>query len=141
MFPEDLMGFLDGKASKVEAIVHHGRQLLDHGRPGGDAIIRTNLQYLDLKLLDWCSEHGVPLVYASSAATYGDGGEGLQRRAGARIGAAAAWKPLNLYGWSKHHVRPDSRRTRGELGLALPPKCIGLKFFNVFGQNEYHRAT
>ena len=134
VFPEDLMGFLD-EAEEVEAIVHMGANSSTTATDG-DAIVRTNLQF-SLKLLDWCTENEVPLVYASSAATYGDGNEGFDDRLS--LAALRRLKPLNLYGWSKHQFDLILAE-RAELGLALPPKCIGLKFFNVFGQNEYHKG-
>jgi ADP-L-glycero-D-manno-heptose 6-epimerase len=134
VFPEELLGFLDG-APKVEAIIHMGANSATTATDG-DSIVRTNLQF-SLKLLDWCTQHGVPLVYASSAATYGDGNEGFDD--GLSLAALRRLRPLNLYGWSKHQFDLILAE-RAELGLALPPKCIGLKFFNVFGQNEYHKG-
>ena len=79
----------------------------------------------------------MPLVYASSAATYGDGSEGFDD--GLSLTALRRLRPLNLYGWSKHQFDLILAE-RAELVLPLPPKCIGLKFFNVFGQNEYHKG-
>jgi ADP-L-glycero-D-manno-heptose 6-epimerase len=134
VFPDDLMGFLDS-APKVEAIVHMGANS-STTTTDGDGIVRTNLQF-SLRLLDWCTQRGVPLVYASSAATYGDGAEGFED--GLSLTALRRLKPLNLYGWSKHQFDLIFAE-RVEKGMALPPKCIGLKFFNVFGQNEYHKA-
>jgi ADP-L-glycero-D-manno-heptose 6-epimerase len=77
------------------------------------------------------------LIYASSAATYGDGSAGFDdeptREALARL------RPLNAYGWSKHLF--DRRVLRSvEEGEAAPPQWAGLKFFNVYGPNEYHKG-
>ncbi len=58
---------------------------------------------------------------------------------GLSLAALRRLRPLNLYGWSKHQFDLILAE-RVALGLALPPKCIGLKFFNVFGQNEYHKG-
>jgi ADP-L-glycero-D-manno-heptose 6-epimerase len=77
------------------------------------------------------------LIYASSAATYGDGAEGFED--GLDLAKLQRLRPLNLYGWSKHQFDLIFAE-RVEKGMALPPKCIGLKFFNVFGQNEYHKG-
>jgi ADP-L-glycero-D-manno-heptose 6-epimerase len=134
VFPEDLMAFLDG-ASNVQAIVHMGANSSTTATDG-DGVVRTNLQF-SLKLLDWSAEHQVPLIYASSAATYGDGAEGFED--GLSLAELRRLRPLNLYGWSKHQFDLIVAE-RMEKGLALPPKCIGLKFFNVFGQNEYHKG-
>jgi ADP-L-glycero-D-manno-heptose 6-epimerase len=90
-----------------------------------------------LRLLNWCAAHGVPLVYASSAATYGENAQGFED--GMDLRAMRQLRPLNLYGWSKHQFDLIFAE-RVEKRLPLPPKCIGLKFFNVFGQNEYHKG-
>ena len=103
----------------------------------GDAVMETNFR-LSLRLLDWCTATRTPFIYASSAATYGDGDAGLLRRLVAR-GAASSFKPMNLYGWSKHLFdlalaeRVERRRSCRRNG----PGC---KFFNVFGPNEYHKG-
>src|SRR5262249_19330889 len=102
----------------------------------GDGIIRTNFQF-SKRLLDWCAHHRVPFIYASSAATYGDGAEGFADSLA--LADLRRLRPLNLYGWSKHQFDLVFAE-RLERGLPLPPKCIGLKFFNVFGPNEYHKG-
>ena len=134
VFPEDLLGFLDGRQD-IEAVIHLGANS-STAATDGDEIVRSNLQY-STRLLDWCASHGVALVYASSAATYGDGTAGFAD--GLSLAQLTKLQPLNLYGWSKHQFDLLVAE-RLELGLKLPPKCIGLKFFNVFGQNEYHKA-
>jgi ADP-L-glycero-D-manno-heptose 6-epimerase len=135
VFPDELMAFLQD-AEDVEAVIHMGADS-STTTSNGDAIVRTNFQY-SLRLLDWCAAHGVPLIYASSAATYGDGAKGFAD--GTSFARLRELRPLNLYGWSKHQF--DLVFTeRLEQGLPLPPKCIGLKFFNVFGRNEYHKGT
>jgi ADP-L-glycero-D-manno-heptose 6-epimerase len=88
--------------------------------------------------LDWCTAQGTPLIYASSAATYGDGGEGFSDDPS--LPALKSLRPMNLYGWSKHLFDlAVAERTR--CGEKLPPQCVGLKFFNVFGPNEYHKGA
>jgi ADP-L-glycero-D-manno-heptose 6-epimerase len=134
VFPEDLTGFL-ARRQDVEAVIHLGANSSTTAIDG-DEIVRSNLQY-SMRLLDWCALHSVPLVYASSAATYGDGGNGFED--GLVLDQLRRLRPLNLYGWSKHHFDLIVAE-RAEKGLPLPPKCIGLKFFNVFGQNEYHKG-
>ena len=91
-----------------------------------------------LDLLEWCTRAQVPLIYASSAATYGDGAAGFDDTFS--IEALAKLRPLNAYGWSKHVV--DRRIARlAALGRPLPPQWVGLKFFNVYGPNEYHKGA
>jgi len=92
---------------------------------------------LSLRLLDWCAAARTPFIYASSAATFGDGQKGFSDDWS--IGALKALKPMNLYGWSKHmfDMAVVERAARKE---TMPPQWAGLKFFNVFGANEYHKG-
>jgi ADP-L-glycero-D-manno-heptose 6-epimerase len=99
--------------------------------------MRTNFLFT-LRLIDWCAKARVPLVYASSAATYGDGEDGFEDEFS--LAALRRLRPLNLYGWSKHQIDLVLAE-RVEAGLPLPPKCIGLKFFNVYGPNENHKGS
>ena len=76
-------------------------------------------------------------IYASSAATYGDGAAGFEDDLSPA--ALARLRPLNLYGWSKHAF--DLRVARALVaGAPRPPQWAGLKFFNVYGPNEYHKG-
>lgn len=134
VFPEELMDFLTGRQD-VEAVIHMGANSSTTASDG-DEIMRSNFRF-SLALLDWCAARGVPLVYASSAATYGDGAQGFVD--GLALDGLRALRPLNLYGWSKHQFDLVFAE-RVALGLPLPPRCVGLKFFNVFGQNEYHKG-
>lgn len=134
VFPDGLTEFLRG-TTKVEAVIHMGANSSTTATDG-DAIMRTNFQ-ASLALLNWCAAEKVPLIYASSAATYGDGAQGFGD--GLSFAALRELRPLNLYGWSKHQFDLVVAE-RVEKHLPLPPKCIGLKFFNVFGQNEYHKG-
>jgi ADP-L-glycero-D-manno-heptose 6-epimerase len=80
----------------------------------------------------------VRLIYASSAATYGDGAEGFDDDPDSR--ALARLKPLNAYGWSKHLFDRWAAR-QVERGYPCPPQWAGVKFFNVYGPNEYHKNS
>ena len=97
-----------------------------------DRILRDNVR-LTLDLWSWCAEAAAPLIYASSAATYGDGGAGFQDLDAPE--ALAALRPLNAYGWSKHLV---DRRVAMDMadGAPMPPRWAGLKLFNVYGPGE-----
>ncbi len=101
-----------------------------------DAVVRQNFQTSRL-LWEYCAERQVPLVYASSAATYGDGDAGFDDDDSAA--AMAKLKPLNLYGWSKHWFDRWAVDQR-DRGMVQPPFWAGLKFFNVYGPNEYHKG-
>jgi ADP-L-glycero-D-manno-heptose 6-epimerase len=103
----------------------------------GDHVFETNYR-LSMRLLDWCTLNPTPFIYASSAATYGDGEQGF--RDDNSLDALKALRPMNLYGWSKYlfDVAVATRVAKGE---KLPPQWAGLKFFNVFGPNEYHKGA
>jgi ADP-L-glycero-D-manno-heptose 6-epimerase len=131
--PVDLPQWLDGR--KLDAVVHLGA-ISSTTATDGDALIETNFR-LSLRLLDWCASTRTPFIYASSAATYGDGGQGFSDDNS--FAALRRLKPMNLYGWSKHlfDLAVIERAARKE---RLPPQWAGLKFFNVFGPNEYHKG-
>ena len=132
--PAELMGWLSGR--KLDAVIHLGA-ISETTASDGDLVIETNFRF-SMRLLDWCTAHDVPFIYASSASTYGDGAQGF--RDDQSIEALKALRPMNLYGWSKHlfDMAIAERAARGE---KLPPQWAGLKFFNVFGPNEYHKGS
>jgi ADP-L-glycero-D-manno-heptose 6-epimerase len=131
--PADLMRWLEGR--RLDAVIHMGA-ISDTTARDADAIMENNFR-LSLRLLDWCTETGTPFIYASSASTYGAGEDGFVDDNS--TAALARLKPMNLYGWSKHlfDLALNERVTRG---AKLPPHWAGLKFFNVFGPNEYHKG-
>ena len=132
--PEELPAFL-AKAPPVKALFHMGA-ISATTETDGDLVARTNIA-LPQMLWDWCSEAGVPFIYASSAATYGDGELGFEDDL--RAEALAKLRPLNLYGWSKLAF---DRRVAQMLarGHKRPPAWAGLRFFNVYGPNEHHKG-
>lgn len=140
--PADLFAYLDdhGGADRsrwgtVDAVFHLGANS-STTEADVDRIVDQNLAYT-LKLWRCCTERKVRLVFASSAATYGDGRLGFDDDPAPA--ALAALRPLNPYGWSKHAA--DRRLTRLARRPGLhPPQWAGLKFFNVYGPNEYHKA-
>ena len=94
--PEELIGWLDRR--KLDAVIHLGA-ISDTTATDGDLVLATNFR-LSLKLLDWCTATRTPFLYASSAATYGDGAEGFDDEW--TPAALRRLKPMNLYGFSKH---------------------------------------
>ena len=131
--PAELFSWLDGR--KLDAVIHMGA-ISDTTARDGDAVMESNFR-LSLRLLDWCAETRTPLIYASSAATYGGGEQSFVDDNAPD--ALARLKPMNLYGWSKHLfdlALIDRAVRRGK----MPPQWAGLKFFNVFGPNEYHKG-
>ncbi|KJV10273.1 ADP-L-glycero-D-manno-heptose-6-epimerase [Elstera litoralis] len=133
--PEETFAFLDAHAAEIDAIFHLGA-VSSTTETDADLINQSNFA-LTLKLWDWCCWRGARFIYASSAATYGDGAQGFEDDAS--IAALAQLKPLNAYGWSKHAT--DRRIARLVAGDGpVPPQWLGLKFFNVYGPNEYHKG-
>ncbi|MGO3932205.1 ADP-glyceromanno-heptose 6-epimerase [Rhodopseudomonas pseudopalustris] len=132
--PAELADWLKGR--RLEAVFHMGA-ISETTASDGDLVIDTNFR-LSLRLLDWCTENRVPFIYASSAATYGDGAQGFSDDAS--LAALKQLRPMNLYGWSKH-LFDQVVAERAARGDRLPPQWAGLKFFNVFGPNEYHKGT
>jgi ADP-L-glycero-D-manno-heptose 6-epimerase len=132
--PAELLAWLNGR--RLDAVIHLGA-ISETTATDGDLVIETNFR-LSLRLLDWCTANATPFIYASSAATYGDGAQGFADDQS--LSALKALRPMNLYGWSKHlfDMAVAERAARGE---RLPPQWAGLKFFNVFGPNEYHKGT
>ncbi len=133
--PGELFTYLDARAPEIEAVFHLGAISATTERDT-DLIAENNFA-LSLKLWEWCAWRGTRLIYASSAATYGDGADGFVDDGD--VAALARLRPLNAYGWSKHLF--DRRIARlVATGAPTPPQWAGLKFFNAYGPNEYHKA-
>jgi ADP-L-glycero-D-manno-heptose 6-epimerase len=131
--PAELMAWLDTR--KLDVVIHMGA-ISDTTATDGDAVMENNFR-LSLRLLDWCTAARTPFIYASSAATYGDGGHGFgDDWSPAHL---RKLKPMNLYGWSKH-LFDQAVAERHIKKEKLPPHWAGLKFFNVYGPNEYHKG-
>lgn len=133
--PSALDDLLARRARDIEAVVHMGA-ISATTETDVDLILDNNLR-LSQQLWTWCAQHGVPLIYASSAATYGDGAEGFADDDTPE--ALARLRPLNAYGWSKHLFDRWVARQVAE-GKPAPPSWVGLKFFNVYGPNEHHKG-
>lgn len=134
--PEALPDWLATQGGRVRGIVHMGA-ISATTETDVDAIVLNNIR-LTLDLWDWCTVRGVPLIFASSAATYGNGSAGFDDDASSE--SLSRLLPLNAYGWSKHFI--DRRIARLITnGAPTPPQWVGLKFFNVYGPNEYHKGT
>jgi ADP-L-glycero-D-manno-heptose 6-epimerase len=132
--PAELPAWLNGR--RLDAIIHLGA-ISETTATDGDLVIETNFR-LSMRLLDWCTAHATPFIYASSASTYGDGAQGFGDDPS--ISALKTLRPMNLYGWSKH-LFDMAVAERAAKGDKLPPQWVGLKFFNVFGPNEYHKGA
>ncbi|MDB5481289.1 MAG: ADP-L-glycero-D-mannoheptose-6-epimerase [Caulobacteraceae bacterium] len=133
--PEELFSWLDKNGSALDMIIHMGA-ISSTLEPDADRIFSNNYG-LSRDLFRWCAASGTRLVYASSAATYGDGELGFDDAQD--LESLAALRPLNPYGWSKALFDVFAARAAA-LGRA-PPQWTGLKFFNVYGPNEAHKAS
>ena len=130
---EALQAWLAAGSTAVRGIVHLGA-CTDTTEMDVAFLRRVNLEYSQ-RLWRWTTEHRVPFVYASSAATYGDGAHGYDDDE-ARI---PALRPLNPYGESKQHF--DLWALAEERAGRRPPSWSGFKFFNVYGFGERHKGT
>lgn len=134
--PERLFDYLNGHMDQVEAIFHMGA-ISSTTETDADLIIDTNVA-LSRRLWKWCWRNKKRLIYASSAATYGDGHHGFKDEQS--IEGLKHFMPLNPYGWSKHVFDRRVARVVETKSEPLPPQWAGLKFFNVYGPNEYHKG-
>src|SRR5258708_11579639 len=94
--PAELPDWLNGR--RLDAVIHLGA-ISETTATDADLVIETHFR-LSMRLLDWCTANATPLIYASSASTYGDGAQGF--RDDQSIAALTTLRPMNLYGWSKH---------------------------------------
>lgn len=112
----------------VKAVVHMGACSSTTERDAG-YLMENNYHY-SCRLAEWAQRSGVRFIYASSAATYGDGSRGFSDD----DEMTRALKPINMYGYSKQLFDLWVLRN------GLVDSIVGIKFFNVFGPNEYHKA-
>ncbi|HRT28146.1 MAG TPA: ADP-glyceromanno-heptose 6-epimerase, partial [Syntrophales bacterium] len=113
---------------QVKTVVHLGANSSTTERDA-EHLMRNNYLY-SRALAVWAVRNDVRFVYASSAATYGDGAQGFSDE----DAVTRTLRPINMYGYSKHLF--DLGILKNELG----EKVAGVKFFNVFGPNEYHKG-
>ncbi len=134
--PDALGDFIEAHAGKIRAIYHMGA-ISSTTATDGDEVLRTNFAF-SVALWRACARHGITFIYASSAATYGDGAEGFMDSNA--LADLRRLRPLNLYGWSKWLFDGWVLQTAAR-GEPQPPVWSGLRFFNVYGPNEYHKGT
>jgi ADP-L-glycero-D-manno-heptose 6-epimerase len=124
----DLIPLMEESADRINGVFHMGA--CSTTTETDEAYLQRNNVEYSQRIWDFCVRHQIPLVYASSGACYGDGSEGFDDGTDPSV-----FKPLNLYGWSK--LKFDIwalKQTR------RPPRWYGLRFFNVYGPNEYHKG-
>ena len=124
--------FLDwfkANASQVSFVFHIGART-DTTEFNKEIFDELNVNYTK-SIWNTCTSNNIPLVYASSAATYGGGEHGYADN----HNEIPSLHPLNPYGWSKQEFDIWALQQTN-----TPPQWQGLKFFNVYGPNEYHKA-
>lgn len=124
----ELFSWLKGREKEISAFIHLGA-CSDTMETDGDYLMENNFRYT-LRLAEYALQHGIRFIYASSAATYGDGKLGFVDNED----ALEELKPLNLYGFSKHFFDLWAKK-QGVLN-----QLVGLKYFNVYGPNEAHKG-
>ena len=134
--PVELFEYIEEYEHNITTIVHMGA-ISTTTEADVDLIIDNNFK-ISKDLYDWCTLNHKRFIYASSAATYGAGDNGFVD--GDSPEHLRSFVPLNGYAWSKHafdrFIADEKRR-----GNAQPAQCVGLKFFNVYGPNEYHKGN
>ena len=130
--PERLTGFLDETGTAIEAVFHIG---YDDGGTDVDRMLEANY-HAAAELWAWCAGNGVRFFYASTAETYGDGSGGFDDDIDEA--ALARLVPLTARGWTRHMFDRAVARTIAA-GSQRPPQWAGLKLFDVYGPNEYHK--
>jgi ADP-L-glycero-D-manno-heptose 6-epimerase len=126
--PDSFLNYLQSdKLHDIDAILHLGACSSTTERDA-DYLLRNNYHYTR-SVCEWSLRNNARFVYASSAATYGDGSNGYSD-------AAPLWtlKPLNMYGYSKHLVDLWAEANGHFCNI------VGLKYFNVFGPCEDHKG-
>lgn len=132
---ENLYSYLNENNKEIEAIIHLGA-VSTTTESDVDLILSTNYR-LTLYLYNFCQINSIQFIYASSAATYGDGSNGFEDISD--VQHLHKLHPLNAYGWSKNLSDLYISRMNGFTGTGS--QVVGLKFFNVYGPNEYHKGA
>lgn len=125
----EFVEWLRNNAEKVDFVFHIGART-DTTEFDWEVFVKLNLEYTK-SIWTICSKHGIPMIYASSAATYGDGSLGYNDN----HDVVPQLQPLNPYGRSKNEFDKWALQQPEQ-----PPFWAGLKFFNVYGPNEYHKG-
>lgn len=134
--PGEIFYWLEANKNELDAIIHMGA-ISSTTETNVDLILENNFT-LSRGLWNWAGQNKKRFIYASSAATYGGGEAGFNDDN--TIEAVSALRPLNAYGWSKHLFDQFVMTATSGVRDKLPAQWVGLKFFNVYGPNEYHKG-
>lgn len=125
---ESFFSWLEGRQAEIGAFIHLGA-CSSTVEQDASFLLENNYRFTQ-RLADYALHHHKRFIYASSAATYGDGARGFSDD----HAKLETFEPLNMYGYSKHLFDLWAKR-RGILS-----HIVGLKYFNVFGPNEAHKG-
>jgi ADP-L-glycero-D-manno-heptose 6-epimerase len=131
---QDLFPYLLRSDPPPIEVIYHLGACSDTTETDWEYLRRNNIEYTQ-RLWEWCANARRPFYYASSAATYGNGQRGFDDRT-----PPEKLEPLNLYGKSKNDFDAWALHEVA-VGRPQPPGWAGLKFFNVFGPREIHKAN
>jgi len=130
---DEFFNWAEKEAPPITFVFHLGART-DTAETDEIIFQKLNLGYSQ-KMWDYCTRHQIPMVYASSAATYGDGASGYKDD----HGLPQKLQPLNPYGVYKNEFDKWALLQAADKQTGNPPRWYGLKFFNVYGPNEYHK--
>lgn len=129
--PSKLPALLEKHRDDIQAIIHFGAAS-STTENNMDFLLENNV-YAATRLFDWCTKHQKQFVFASSAAVYGNGEHGFKDNED--LAYLSKLRPLHPQGWSKHLVDKYMVQAKNK-----PPSWLSLRFFNVYGPNEYHKG-
>ena len=132
--PGNLFYWLDSFGDEVELVYHLGG-ITSSIEPNVESIVESNHNF-PLLVWRWCAEAQVRFIYGSSYEVYGDGSLGFDDTDD--LAYQRNLRPLNPNGWSKKLLDMHILAAR-ERGETIPPQSVGLRFFNIYGPNEYHK--
>ncbi len=134
--PENLLYWLDSYGDEVDVVYHLGG-IADSTEHDVESIIESNHNF-PLLVWRWCAEANVRFIYGSSYEVYGDGVFGFDDKDD--LDYQRKLRPLNPNGWSKKmlDMHVTGAKSRDE---AVPPQWVGLRLFNIYGPNEYHKRS
>jgi ADP-L-glycero-D-manno-heptose 6-epimerase len=125
---DNFFSWLQGREDEIEAFIHLGA-CSSTVETDANYLLENNYRYTQ-RLAEYALLNNHRFIYASSAATYGDGSFGFSDS----HDSIDQLKPLNMYGYSKHLFDLWAKRE------GILNQIVGLKYFNVFGPNEYHKG-
>ena len=132
--PSQLINFIKKNSKKIESVIHMGA-ISSTAETNLELLINNNLIYSE-NLFSICNKYEIKLIYASSAATYGNGENGFDDKN--TLLNFIRLNPINLYGLSKHLF---DLKVLESIGIGnMDSRPVGLKFFNVYGPNEMHKG-